>query len=87
VTNLLPEQCRAARAFLDWSQRELAIHSQVSQKTIADFERKRKDPQVRTLNDLREAFERAGIEFTYSVEGDHGHGLNMRNGFSPVTRP
>jgi transcriptional regulator with XRE-family HTH domain len=86
MTNLLPEQCRAARALLDWDQRELARHSQVCQKTVADFERRRTTPQVRTLNDLREAFERAGIEFTHETE-EQGPGLHMRSGFAPVTRP
>jgi transcriptional regulator with XRE-family HTH domain len=32
------EQCRAARALLDWSQQDLACRAKVPHKTIADFE-------------------------------------------------
>ena len=59
-----PAQCRAARALLGWSQAELSEHSGVATKTIADFEREDRVPYARTLNDIRDAFEIAAIEFT-----------------------
>jgi transcriptional regulator with XRE-family HTH domain len=59
-----PAQCRAARALLDWTQKDLADASKVGTKTIADYERGASTPFDRTLRDLREAFEAAGIEFT-----------------------
>jgi transcriptional regulator with XRE-family HTH domain len=59
-----PAQCRAARALLGWSQSHLAEVSGVATKTIADFEREERVPYERTLNDIREAFEIATIEFT-----------------------
>jgi transcriptional regulator with XRE-family HTH domain len=61
-------QCRAARALLNWSQADLAQASGVATKTIADFEREERSPYDRTLADLREAFEIAGVEFT---DGDN----------------
>jgi transcriptional regulator with XRE-family HTH domain len=59
-----PSQCRAARALLNWSQAQLAEASKVAIKTIADFEREDRVPYERTLNDIREAFEIAAVEFT-----------------------
>jgi transcriptional regulator with XRE-family HTH domain len=59
-----PAQCRAARALLGWSQAELSAASGVATKTIADFEREDRVPYERTLNDIRETFEIAAIEFT-----------------------
>jgi transcriptional regulator with XRE-family HTH domain len=83
---LLPEQCRAARALLDWQQRDLAQQSKVSRKSIADFERGRTMPWARTLDDIREAFEAAGIEFLDDVQDVGGVGVRMKAGFKPVTR-
>ncbi|MEA2876072.1 MAG: hypothetical protein QOF14_1268 [Hyphomicrobiales bacterium] len=59
-----PAQCRAARALLDWTQKDLAEASKVGMKTIADYERGASTPYERTVRDLREAFKAAGIEFT-----------------------
>jgi transcriptional regulator with XRE-family HTH domain len=59
-----PAQCRAARALLNWSQADLANASGVATKTIADFERNERTPYGRTLDDIREAFEIAALEFT-----------------------
>jgi transcriptional regulator with XRE-family HTH domain len=59
-----PAQCRAARALLNWSQKDLSEASLVGTKTIADYERGTRAPYDRTLRDLRETFEAAGIEFT-----------------------
>ncbi len=70
---LTPEQCRAARALLDWKQEELREKSGISQKTIADFERDRRQPLVPTLVKLRQTFEAAGIEFL-----DNGEGQGVR---------
>jgi transcriptional regulator with XRE-family HTH domain len=80
VTQLSPAQCRAARALLDWHQRELTRRSKVSQKTIADFERGRTTPWVRTLDDLREAFEEAGLRFIDAEGGVTGSGVAFKEG-------
>jgi transcriptional regulator with XRE-family HTH domain len=58
-----PEQCRAARALLGWSQDELAAASKVAKKTIARFEAARSSAYDRTLRDLQAALEGAGVEF------------------------
>ena len=54
---------------LGWSQRDLAQSSGVAVRTIADFETDTRRPYNRTLKDLREVFERAGVEFLDAAEG------------------
>jgi transcriptional regulator with XRE-family HTH domain len=86
MASLSPEQCRAARALLDWQQRDLSEKSKVSRKSILEFERGRTVPWARTIDDLREAFEAAGIEFLDEEPGGRGIGLRMRAGFKAITR-
>jgi transcriptional regulator with XRE-family HTH domain len=58
-------QCRAARALLEWSQVELAHQAGVTTKTVADFERGATEPYRRTLAQIAEALELAGVELLY----------------------
>lgn len=60
---LTPETSRAARGLLDWSQAELARHSNLSESTIRDFEKGRRQPTRNNLAAVHSAFEKAGIEF------------------------
>ncbi|MBR0774577.1 helix-turn-helix transcriptional regulator [Bradyrhizobium diazoefficiens] len=71
-----PEQCRAARGLLGWSQSELSKASETATKTIADFERGAREPYARTLADVKAAFERAGVEFI--AENGGGRGVRLR---------
>jgi transcriptional regulator with XRE-family HTH domain len=59
-----PEQCRAARGWLDWSQQDLARRAKVSLSTVADFEKRRRTPIANNLEAIRRALEATGIEFT-----------------------
>ena len=61
--SLTPEQCRAARALLNWSQSDLAKASGHGQATIADFERGKRQPHPSNRASLRETLETAGVEF------------------------
>jgi transcriptional regulator with XRE-family HTH domain len=61
-----PAQCRAARNLLNWTQFDLAGHSKLTEKTIADYERGATRPHARTLSKMEEAFKTAGIEFLNS---------------------
>ena len=72
------KQCRAARAFLGWTQQDLADKVRVVQKTIADFERQARNPQRRTLEDIRTILEDAGIEF---INDDKGQGTKLLERF------
>lgn len=67
------KQCRAARAWLAWSQDDLAEQSLVSKRAIAGFELEKTIPHDRTLRDLQRAFEDAGV--TFLMNGAQGIGL------------
>lgn len=58
-----PNQCKAARDLLGWKQSDLSEKSSIGESTIADFERGAREPAVRTLRDIRNAFEDVGIKF------------------------
>jgi len=63
--NIKPEQCRAARAILNWSQPELAQRSGITVNPIVSFERESGSrPAARTMRRIVQAFELAGIAFT-----------------------
>lgn len=68
---ITPQQSRAARALLGWSQSELANRSSVSRDAIANFELGGSTPTTRTYRDLISAFEGAGLVFLPAVEGVH----------------
>jgi ribosome-binding protein aMBF1 (putative translation factor) len=72
---MLPSQCRMARAALEIGVRDLAAMAKVSTNTITRFERgdALKD---RTVEDIRSAFESAGIVFIDPNGG--GPGVRLR---------
>lgn len=65
-------QIRAARALLDWSQRDLAALCGISQPGLANIERGVSDPRVSTLKRIQEALEDAGVEFISEDGGGEG---------------
>lgn len=64
-----PEQCRAARGWLDWSQSDLAAAANVSLSTVRDFEKGRRVPIGNNLAAIRAALEARGLGFVYADEG------------------
>ena len=73
---MTPEQCRAARSLLGWSQDQLAQVSQVHKSAITLFELGERLPYHRTLDDLRAAFEAAGVIFV--KENGDSPGVRLR---------
>ena len=63
---MTPEQCRAARGWLDWSQDDLASAGHVSISTVRDFEKGRHVPIANNLAAMTVAFEAQGIVFVDS---------------------
>jgi transcriptional regulator with XRE-family HTH domain len=64
-----PKQCRAARAWLEWSQYDLAARAEVSNSTIRDFETGRRIPIANNLKAIQQALESAGLRFIDTPPG------------------
>jgi transcriptional regulator with XRE-family HTH domain len=60
------EQSRAARAWLYWSQAELARRAGVSLSTVRDFEKGRHTPIAATLTAMSRALEDGGVRLLFS---------------------
>ena len=73
---LTPEQSRAARALVEWSQHELASRSNLGPSTIRDFEKGRRVPTTNNLAAIRRALETAGVVFI--SENGGGPGVRLR---------
>jgi len=80
MPNLTPEQCRAARGLLDWTQEELAERAEVSRSTIRDFENGRHCLQATTAAQVVAALEKGGVLLIPSDEV--GPGVRLRRPLS-----
>jgi transcriptional regulator with XRE-family HTH domain len=81
VRVLEPEQCRAARAIVEWSRADLAERCGVAASTLADFEAGKREPYARTLVDVRRTLEAAGVIF---ISADELGGPGVRRILVPV---
>lgn len=61
--HLTAKQCKAGRALLSWSQRDLAGAAGVHHRTVLDFENGARRPIDATLSAMRRAMEGAGVIF------------------------
>jgi transcriptional regulator with XRE-family HTH domain len=66
---MIPEQCRAARGWLGWSQLELARQANVSLRAIAAFERGEQTPRPNNLIAIRRAIEAGGVRLLFDKNG------------------
>jgi ribosome-binding protein aMBF1 (putative translation factor) len=73
---LSPEQSRAARAWLDWSQDDLAKRASVALSTVRDFEKGRRVPIANNLSALERVLSEAGIELVF--EGERAAGIRVK---------
>lgn len=69
------EQSRAARAWLDWSQGDLAERAKVSLSTVRDFEKGRRVPIRNNMDAMRMAFELQGVSLLF--RGDMPLGIQV----------
>ncbi|GFO83480.1 MAG: transcriptional regulator [Methyloceanibacter sp.] len=67
---LTANQCRAARAWLNWSQADLSERSGVSLSALRDFEGSKRTPIKNNLAAIQVAFESEGVEFMFNDGGD-----------------
>jgi len=66
---MTPNQCRAARVWLGWSQSELARRANISLSTVRDFETGRRTPIANNLAGMRRAIETGGIRMLFDKDG------------------
>lgn len=66
---MTPEQSRAARGWLAWSQAELAKRANVSLRTVQGFEKGEKAPIPNNVAAMRRAIEAAGIRLVFDRDG------------------
>ena len=73
---ILPIQCKAARELLEWKQEDLSKSAKIAKETIGKFERKISNPTLKTLINIKETFEKAGIKFK---NDDEAIGVELMN--------
>ena len=73
---ITPEQCRAGRGLLAWSQQDLADAAKVGVVTVHQLEAGTSSPRRATLEVIKRAFDKAGVEFI--DENGGGAGVRLR---------
>jgi transcriptional regulator with XRE-family HTH domain len=71
---IAPEQCRAARGLLGWSQQDLAQEAEVGIVTVRQLEAGLTRPRRSTMVVVRQTLEAAGVEFI----DENGGGVGVR---------
>jgi len=64
-----PEQVRAARGWLGWSQQTLAERAHIGLSTLKDFENGNRTPIANNLAAIQQALEAVGVEFIADSKG------------------
>jgi DNA-binding XRE family transcriptional regulator len=80
---MTPEQCRAARAYLNWSQPYLADMAGVSSKTVRNFEKRDYKCSERCKNKIQKALSKGGVIMMFGgvVPSAGGRTDMLREGF------
>jgi ribosome-binding protein aMBF1 (putative translation factor) len=73
--DISPEQCRAARAWLGWTQLHLAKKSRIGLSTIKAYEGGAITTRSTTTTLLAHTFQREGVLFLFDQETDAPFGL------------
>lgn len=76
---ITPEQSRAGRALLNWSQGKLAERAGIARATLAEFETGKRVPIGNNLAAIRAALEAAGVTFLDDGSTATGPGVSLRS--------
>jgi transcriptional regulator with XRE-family HTH domain len=74
--SIRPEQSRAARGLIGWTQQDLATAADVGLSTLRDFEKDFRNPFPENVAAIRKALEAAGIIFI--DENGEGPGVRLK---------
>jgi predicted transcriptional regulator len=74
---ITPAQIKAARAMLDWKQTDLAKAAGLSEMSVKNVEKGKKDSRMSTIQSIRSALECAGIIFI--DQNGNGPGVRLRD--------
>ncbi|WP_445216206.1 helix-turn-helix domain-containing protein [Bradyrhizobium sp. Pa8] len=77
--SILPQQSRAARGLLNWTQADLAAAATLGVATVKNFESERRETTAANLKAIQRALEDAGIELI-PAKGGKGVGVRLREG-------
>jgi DNA-binding XRE family transcriptional regulator len=72
IDTITAGQCRAARGLLEMTQTELAALAKLGLSTIVDFEKARRDVSREAKESIRNALEKAGVQFIKKNGGGPG---------------
>ena len=75
---LTPEQCRAARGLLDWTQEQLATRAGVSRSTIRGFENGQHELHRGSATVIQNALEVGGV-MLIDPDDAYGPGVRLRH--------
>ncbi|TPN38678.1 helix-turn-helix transcriptional regulator [Mesorhizobium sp. B2-3-3] len=77
--DMTPDQCRAGRALIKWTQQQLADAAGIGIATLTLFESGATDPRSATIQVLQRALGDAGVVFLGDGEMVHGGaGVRLR---------
>ena len=76
IEEISPAQCRAGRALLEITQTQLAASAGLGLSTVVDFEKERRQVSPESVESIRRALVRAGVEFI--DENGGGPGVRLR---------
>lgn len=75
---MTPEQCRAARGLLNWTQSDLAGAANVGLSTVRSLEKGTHTPIANNLAAMTSALQSAGITFLGDGDVATGQGVSLR---------
>jgi predicted transcriptional regulator len=78
IDEISPSQCRAGRALLEITQTKLAASAGLGLSTVVDFEKERRQVSPESVDAIRRALVRVGIEFIDENGGGPGVRLHKR---------
>jgi ribosome-binding protein aMBF1 (putative translation factor) len=83
---LTPEQSRAARGWLGWSQTELGNRAKVSLSTVRDFETRQRTPIANNIEAMQRALEAAGIRLLFDPQNGAAIGVGLSEYYGRIER-